>query len=87
MPVIKSAKKKLRQDRKRQKRNKQLKSLVSGATSKLKKAFSEANLKQTTSLIDKAVKKNLLHKNKAARMKSQHNKLSKNTSKKTKKHN
>ncbi len=66
MPLIKSAKKKLRQDKKR---------TVANAT--YKKKYKVAMKKVTGSLtkvysaIDKAAKKGIIHKNKAARLKSQ----------------
>ena len=62
MPVTKSARKKLRKDKKRELRNKKLKNL-------LKKSIKEAK-RETISLADKAAKKNIIHKNKAARIKS-----------------
>jgi len=75
MPVLKHAKKKLRQDKVRTVRNKKLKELF-------KKLVKEARAKKTKeavsvafSTIDKAAKHHLLHKNKAARMKASLSKL------------
>ena len=75
MPVIKSAKKTLRQEKKRKAQN----SMMEGA---MKAAVKEAKLKPTAksiseafSSIDKAVKKYIIHKNKAARVKSSLSKL------------
>lgn len=73
MPIIKSAKKKLRQDLKRKLRNKRYgdsyKKIVSKfrqkATKKTKDLISKAY-----SQIDKAVKKKIIHKKKANRLKS-----------------
>lgn len=82
MPVIKSAIKKLRQDKKREKRNDSLKDTVSNAVRSAKKAKTSTTVKKAISVIDKATKKNLLHKNKAARMKSSLAKLAKTTGEK-----
>ena len=74
MPKIKSAKKALRVSRKKTKRNLEnkkkfrlvLKELTKAKPEKQKKLISEA-----FSTIDKAAKKNIIHPNKAARLKSQ----------------
>lgn len=71
MPVIKSAIKKLRKDRGRQAENDKFRSSLKTAIRIVKKQKSQAKLKKAISLIDKAAKKNIFHKNKAARMKSQ----------------
>ncbi|MCL4353806.1 30S ribosomal protein S20 [Patescibacteria group bacterium] len=71
MPVIKSAIKKLRQDKKREKANKRWENLLKSAVKKAKKNPSQSSLKLAVSLTDKASKKNIIHKNKAARLKSQ----------------
>ena len=70
MPVSKSAKKKLRKDRKRTLRNKIIKE-------KYKKLFKEAlkdptnkRIRLAVSAIDKAAKRHVIHKNKAGRLKS-----------------
>jgi small subunit ribosomal protein S20 len=70
MPLLKHAKKKLRQDKVRTERNKKLKD-------QFKKLIKEARAKKTSealskafSSIDKATKHYILHKNTAARMKS-----------------
>lgn len=75
MPILKHAKKKLKQDKKRTIRNKLVKNTFKLA---VKKAKTEKNAKTVSGAfkaIDKAVKKNLIHKNKAARMKSSLSKL------------
>lgn len=74
MPNIKSAKKKVKQDKKRTARNESylrsvknlMKSLFSGGKADVKKAYSA---------IDKAAKKKVIHKNRAARLKSRVSKL------------
>ena len=66
MPISKSAKKALRTAQAKRQRNITLKT-------KLKKTIKKAsatNINEVVSVIDKAVKRNLLHKNKAARLKS-----------------
>lgn len=70
MPVIKSAKKKLRQDKKRTVENKKVKDLLKKTVKELIKVKDAKTLTQAFSIIDKATKKNLIHKNKAARLKS-----------------
>lgn len=70
MPVIKSAKKKLRQDIKKTLENKVLKTLFQKLVKKAKKNPTENNIKLAAKAIDKAVKRGIIHKNKAARIKS-----------------
>lgn len=77
MPVTKSAIKKLRQDRKREvindKFREDLKSFIKAA----KKSKSSASINKAVSIIDKGVKKNILHKNKASRIKTVLSRLAK----------
>ena len=75
MPVIKSAKKKLRQDIKREKENKKLVNRLSTLIKKARKQSSEVTVREAISLADKALKKHLFHANKVARIKSQLTKL------------
>jgi small subunit ribosomal protein S20 len=75
MPVIKSAIKKLRKDRKREKENDTFRAALEKAIKAAKKAKTAKSVSSAVSIIDKAVKKNLLHKNRAARFKSQLSKL------------
>lgn len=70
MPVIKSAKKKLRQDKKRTLVNKKLKNLLKIAVKTAEKKSSDENIRKAFKAVDKAAKANVIHKNKAARMKS-----------------
>lgn len=77
MPVIKSAIKKLRQDKKREKRNSILENKLKDLVKKVKKNPTEKLLKEVFSLADKAAKNHIIHKNKAARIKSSIAKLSK----------
>lgn len=75
MPVIKSAKKKLRIDKKREKSNQKLKSTLDFVLKKVKKSPIKKNINEATSTVDKAAKKNIIHKNKASRIKSRLSKL------------
>ena len=72
MPIIKSAKKKLRQDKKRTAQNLKYKKGYKQALKSLKKSKDKTKaLKKAYSQVDKAVKKRVIHKNKASRLKSQ----------------
>jgi small subunit ribosomal protein S20 len=77
MPVIKSAKKKLRQDKKRTRANEKTEDLFKKLIKQAKKSPTEKNVKMAISVVDKAAKKNIIHKNKAARIKSSLSKLGK----------
>jgi small subunit ribosomal protein S20 len=81
MPVIKSAIKKLRKDKVREERNDMFRKQLRDALRAVKKPEAKfTTIKDAHSLIDKAVKNNLIHANKAARMKSQTAKIIKPTS-------
>jgi len=69
MPNIKSAKKKLRQDAKKAKRNMTYKKTLAKTMKNMGKMKSK-DLSKAFSTIDKAAKKGVIHKNKAARLKS-----------------
>ncbi|MFA6814336.1 MAG: 30S ribosomal protein S20 [Candidatus Pacebacteria bacterium] len=75
MPILKSAKKALRISKKKNIVNRKIKSQVKTATDQVKKEPKQKNLSLASSKIDRAVKKNLIHKNKAARIKSRLAKL------------
>ncbi|EKD64522.1 MAG: hypothetical protein ACD_50C00352G0002 [uncultured bacterium] len=75
MPVIKSAKKKLRQDRKRTALNKKFEDLFRKLIKQAEKNSTEANIRKAVVAIDKAAKKDIIHKNKASRLKSNLSKL------------
>ena len=77
MPVIKSAIKKLRRDKVREKRNDVFRSNLEKAIRLAKKTKSAKTVSQAVSLVDHAVKKNIMHKNRAARIKSTLSKLAK----------
>lgn len=75
MPVIKSAKKKLRKDRKLEKLNNAFRKELSNALKTAKKTKTSEKVRAAVKLVDKAVKKRIIHKNKAARLKSSLSKL------------
>lgn len=70
MPILQSAIKKMRQDKKRTILNKAKKSLVKKQIKSFLKDKSQESFKKTISLIDKLAKKRVIHKNKAARLKA-----------------
>lgn len=70
MPVTKSANKKLRQDKKRQLQNSRLTLQLKSALKAVKKHTSQKTVRVAEKMADKAVKKGVIHKNKAARIKS-----------------
>ena len=75
MPILQNAKKALISSRKKTVFNSRVKSILKTMVDKIKKDPSEGNLSGAFSSIDKAVKRKLMHKNKAGRMKSQLSKL------------
>lgn len=87
MPIIKSAAKRVRQAEKRQTRNAQTKRTLRESTKALEAAVATKDTKKLPELLasvygayDTAVKKNLVHKNKAARKKSHYSDLVKGVS-------
>ncbi|HRP67965.1 MAG TPA: 30S ribosomal protein S20 [Turneriella sp.] len=77
MPNIASAKKRTRQNEKRRRQNQSQKSEIRTQEKKLRKLVAEKKVEEITvaqnklaSLVDKAAKTNLVHKNAAARKKS-----------------
>jgi len=75
MPVTKSAKRALRKDRKRTAINKLRKKITKKAIKAFKKTLSEKDFQKAVSLIDRLAKNKVIHKNKAARLKSRLAKL------------
>lgn len=78
MPIIKSAKKRVRVAKKAAVRNSKTKRSLKGALKAFHRAVTGSDKKQTTathsqaqSALDKAAKKGVIHKNKAARQKKQ----------------
>ncbi|PWU23656.1 30S ribosomal protein S20 [Candidatus Cerribacteria bacterium 'Amazon FNV 2010 28 9'] len=70
MPITKSALKALRQDKRRTQTNRPYRTRVKTSSDTVKATPSTQNLSSAFSAIDRAVKKNIMHKNKAARLKS-----------------
>ncbi|HVZ12759.1 MAG TPA: 30S ribosomal protein S20 [Patescibacteria group bacterium] len=81
MPVIKSAIKKLRRDRKREKANDAFRADLDRAINAAKKQKTAKTVSTATSIVDRAVKKHLMPKGRADRIKSSLSKLSKPASK------
>lgn len=75
MPVIKSAIKKVRKDKVRTLRNQKRKDSLKSLIKKVRVSKSTASLKEAFSALDKAAKVNLIHKNKASRLKSRLSKM------------
>lgn len=75
MPLIKSAIKKMRVDRRRQAHNQAILSQLKTLLTKAQASKEEILIKQATSLLDKAAQSGLIHRNKASRRKSRLMKL------------
>lgn len=70
MPIIKSAKKAVRQTKKRTKQNKSKKLLLKAKLAQFGKSKTKKSLSEIFSLADKLTKAGIIHKNKAKRIKS-----------------
>lgn len=70
MPLLKNAKKKLRQDKERTIKNKKQKQQYRDLVKAARVEPSDDTLSKAFQAVDKAAKKNLIHDNKAARLKS-----------------
>ena len=70
MPILKHAKKKLKQDKKRTLDNKKFKVTFKKLVKKAKEERTSEAVSKAFSSVDKAAKKNVLPKNRAARIKS-----------------
>lgn len=75
MPILKNAKKALRASKKKTIINTQVKSKLKTAIDEMKKNPAADKLSSAFSAVDRSVKKNILQKNKAARIKSSLSKL------------
>jgi small subunit ribosomal protein S20 len=75
MPILKNAKKALRASKKKTIINGQIKAKLKTALDDMKKNPQAEKLSLAFSALDKSVKKNILQKNKAARLKSSLSKL------------
>lgn len=70
MPIIKSAIKKVRKDKKRTARNKKRETVLKSLVKKARTSKAAKDLTAAFSALDKAAKVHLIHPNKAARLKS-----------------
>lgn len=75
MPIIKSAIKKVRKDKTRTARNKKREASLKSLVKKVRTSKAAKDLTAAFSALDKATKVNLIHKNKASRLKSRLSKL------------
>ncbi len=75
MPILSSAKKALRQSKRRSLVNRRIKTRTKTSIDAFKDKPSSDNLQAVFSAVDRAAKKNIFHKNKAARLKSRLSKL------------
>ena len=75
MPVTKTAKRALRGSKRKESINKLIMSKLEFAVRQAAKSKTVAKILNAVSLTDRAAKKKVIHKNKAARMKSQLSKL------------
>lgn len=80
MPILKNAIKKMRQDAKKTSVNLANKTRLKTTIAKARKSTTSTNLSAAFSLLDRASKKGLIHKNKASRAKARLAKLQKSTS-------
>ena len=83
MPVTVTAKRALRSSKRKAIVNKLIISKLEVSLREAKKAKTESAVRKAISYVDRAVKKNVIHKNKAARIKSTLSKLAKPVAKKT----
>jgi small subunit ribosomal protein S20 len=70
MPVTKTAKRALRSSKRKEKNNSLTLAAMEKAVRAAKKSPTPKNIQKATGLVDKAAKKQVIHKNKAARIKS-----------------
>lgn len=75
MPIIKQAIKKLASDRKRQAKNNLVRNNIHALLKKARKTPTQKTITSVFSALDKAAKQNIVHPNKAARLKSRLSKL------------
>ncbi len=75
MPITKQAEKKLRHDIKRTEQTDKIQESLRKLIKSMRKAPTKKALSSVFSAVDKAAKKNVIHKNKAARLKARLSKL------------
>jgi len=81
MPIIKSAKKKLKQDKRRAAVNRVYRNKVKTAVKEAREKKTKKAVEAAYKALDRAAKKKVIHKNKASRLKSRLVKLVKKKSK------
>lgn len=77
MPVTKTAKRALRGSKRKEQINKKVQTSAEIAIRQAKKSAKKTDVSKAYSLVDRLAKKNLIHKNKAARIKSSLSKIPK----------
>jgi len=75
MPILKSAIKKLRQSINKRDQNREIKGAIKKLLDEFRKKPTPGGFSKLSSALDKSVKTNIIHKNKAARLKSRLSKL------------
>ena len=89
MPVTKSAKKKMRRDKRHYLINQKIRQKMKAAVKIMRKKPTKKALQKASQVLDRAAKKGVIHKNKASRLKSRLAKLlqkgKKSSARKTKK--
>lgn len=75
MPITKQASKKLRHDRNRTKATMKIRKSVYAVVKEARKAPTKKSISSAFKTLDKAAKRSVIHKNKAARLKSRMAKL------------
>jgi len=75
MPITKSALKALRKDKRKTAINRPIKSRIKSSLDQVKESKTAKDLSVAFSAIDKALKRHLIHRNKAARLKSKASKM------------
>jgi small subunit ribosomal protein S20 len=70
MPILKSSKKKMRRDKTATARNAEKKTVIKSLVKTMRRTPNADNWSKAASALDKAVKTNFIHANKAARLKS-----------------
>lgn len=82
MPITKSAKKKMRRDKRRSIINQKILQHMKLAVKKMRQSPTKGTFQKANQMLDRAVKKGLMHKNKASRLKSRLAKLLQKSKKK-----
>lgn len=83
MPVTKTAKRALRSSKKKKAVNQKIRARLEASIRTAKKEKTPSSVREAISVVDKAAKKNVIHKNKAGRIKSTLSKLGSNPFKKS----